>query len=382
MATVNSLWNPDWMKQNPQGQWEVSWARCYAPKPQIAWEQQAVLAPQIHRLFHTNHSYCDVHTAVSPMARVDYDYRVPEAAMMKGVIKRYGMLLMNERNAYNGPVYSEGGNHWWYAGLTDGNYANERLLELPIFPDFSLLKIHPLEMDAGNTGTGYQYLSYSLAYGNLGILSQGNDAVMRYAFLQPIQNAFVMIPVRRILYHSEGVFYNASDAIKKDLLRAPKLLVEYESGLQTYINFGKVPWVVEAEGLTYCLPQYGFLAYIPRKNLKSMSVLSETGKRIDYVYSNELYYFKSDDEDIDGILGGRGNYMLKKENFGWEIIPLDMDANISFDISLIGLNCNEIKIVGVDREGNVIDELPGRFNSKITFLHQPKFYKYLVVPIK
>ena len=66
MATVNALWNADWMKQNPQGQWEVSWARCYAPKPQIAWEQETVLAPQIHRLFNTNFSYCDVHTAISP----------------------------------------------------------------------------------------------------------------------------------------------------------------------------------------------------------------------------------------------------------------------------------------------------------------------------
>ena len=66
-------------------------------KPQIAWEQQAILAPQIQKLFNTNHSYCDVHTAISPISRVDFDHRVPDAAMMKGVYNRYGMLLMNER---------------------------------------------------------------------------------------------------------------------------------------------------------------------------------------------------------------------------------------------------------------------------------------------
>ena len=121
-APVNALWNPDWVKQGPKGEWEVSWSRCYAPKPQIAWEQEAILAPQIAKLFNTNHSYCDVHTAVAPSTRVDYDYRTPDAGMMRGVIARYGMLLMNERKAYNGPVFSEGGNHWWYAGLADGNY--------------------------------------------------------------------------------------------------------------------------------------------------------------------------------------------------------------------------------------------------------------------
>lgn len=380
MTTVNALWNPNWMKQNPQGQWEVSWARCYAPKPQIAWEQQAILAPQIHRLFNTNHSYCDVHTAVSPMSRVDYDYRVPEAGMMKGVIKRYGLLLMNERNAYNSPVYSEGGNHWWYAGLADGNYANEQLLELPVFPDFSLLKIHPLEMDAANTGEGYQYLAYALAYGNQGILSQGNDAIMRYAFLQPLQNDFVMIPVKQIRYCSEGAFYDTSDAIKKDILHTPQLLIEYESGLNTYVNFSKSPWKIEVEGIIYTLPTYGFFAYNPGKNLKSMSILSETSKRIDRVYSNELLFFKSDEEIPEGKLCGKGNYLLKKETFGWEIIPLDKDTQISFDLSLIGLKDSRVKIVGVDRDGKVLNELQERFHTKVSFAHQPIFYKYQIIP--
>ncbi len=380
MATVNALWNADWMKQNPQGQWEVSWARCYAPKPQIAWEQETVLAPQIHRLFNTNFSYCDVHTAISPMSRVDYDYRVPEAAMMRGVIKRYGMILMNERDAYNGPVYSEGGNHWWYAGLVDGNYANEQLLELPVFPDFSLLKIHPLEMDASNAGADYQYLAYALAYGNQGILSQGNDAVVRYAFLQPLQNNYVMIPVRQISYCSEGLFYDASDAIKKNLLRNPQLFIEYESGLRTYINFGEKPWIVEAEGTTYHLPQYGFLAYMPGQILKCMSVFSKTDKRTDRVYSDKLYYFKSDGEIVDETLGGSGSYLLKKETFEWEIIPLDVKTDIAFDLSLLGLECNKVKIVGVDKYGNMIDELPESFSLKVVFAHSPKYYKYLIIP--
>ena len=43
-------------------------------------------------------------------------------------------------------------------------------------------------MDAANTGQGHQYICYAMAYGNIGILSDGVDAVTRYAFLQPIQD--------------------------------------------------------------------------------------------------------------------------------------------------------------------------------------------------
>ena len=117
----------------PDGEWQVSWSRCYAPKPQIAWEQEVIFAPKIQKMFNTNHSYCDVHTAVSPMSRVDYDYRVPGAGTFRHVINCFGLLLMNESKTY-GPVYSEGGNHWWYAGLLDGNYANGNLDKLPVFP--------------------------------------------------------------------------------------------------------------------------------------------------------------------------------------------------------------------------------------------------------
>ena len=134
-------------------------------------------------------------------------------------------------------MYSEGGHHWWYAGLLDGNYANDNLLNLPIFPDFSLLKIHPLEMDAANTGNGYQYICYALAYGNIGILSDGTDAVVRYAFLQPMQEDYVMIPVKNIAYNEKGHWYDSSEALKRSLLKSSCLKVEYASGLENICKF-------------------------------------------------------------------------------------------------------------------------------------------------
>lgn len=379
LSPVNALWNPDWIKQGPNGEWEVSWARCYSPKPQIAWEQEAILAPQIHKLFNTNHSYCDVHTAISPMSRVDYDYRTPEAGMMKGIIKRYGMLLLNEKRVYNGPVYSEGNNHWWYAGLTDGNYANDNLLNLPVFPDFSLMKIHPLEMDAANTDKGYTYLAYALAYGNIGILAEGNEGVSRYAFLQPLQSEYVMIPIRKIEYFSNGKSYSSSEAIINNLLKAPQLYLEYESGLKVYVNFGQEDWVVNADNRSFTLPTHGFVAYLPDGSLQSSSTIID-GKRCDEVYSKDLYYLNTL-QKREAPLGGDGNYLLKKEKFSWEIIPLQEGSEINFDLKLMGLENYEVNVISLDKEGEIMDAPIQSFTTRVCMQHQAGVYKYQVVPV-
>src|SRR5690606_35019877 len=95
-----------------------------------------------------------------------------------------GKLLLNEREVYQGPVYSEGKRHWFYAGLVDGNYGqmnHPQSSEIPFLVDFDLLKMHPLEMDAGMGMPSMffkdgaepnldQYLATTLAYGHIGLL--------------------------------------------------------------------------------------------------------------------------------------------------------------------------------------------------------------------
>jgi hypothetical protein len=379
MAPVNALWQPDWMQLEPNGGWQVSWSRCYSPKPQIAWEQEAILAPQIHELFGTNHSYCDVHTAISPLSRVDYDSRVPDAGMMRGVYNRYGMLLMNERKAYNGPVYSEGGHHWWYAGLLDGNYANDDLTNLPVFPDFNLLKIHPLEMDAANTGKDHQYICYAMAYGNLGILSEGTEAVMRYCFLQPMQEDYVMIPVTDITYYANGKAYNSSDALKLGLMKAPQLRVTYASGLQTYINFGESNWDVEIAGQQITLPHDGFYTYVPTTDKRSSSILHD-GKRLDEVYSPDLYYLNTHGRTIDSKLGGNGHYLIKREKFGWEVIPLDESTTIKFELSLLANDIKKAMIIGTNSTGKHLNVNFKSEDGMVNIQPVKGVYKYQIIP--
>ncbi|MFA5814276.1 MAG: hypothetical protein WC865_01460 [Bacteroidales bacterium] len=383
-APVNALWNEDWVRRSYLGGWGPAWSRCYAPKVSIGWEQEAILAPQIQKIYGTNFSYCDVETCISPMDRVDYDYRAPGAGKFRSVFEYVGLTVMNERRAYQGPVYSEGGTHWFYAGLVDGNYAYMDN-KLPVFPDFQLLKIHPLEMDGMANVSGDEYIPYALAFGTIGILSEGRDAIRRYAFLQPLQNSYSMIPVTEISYFDGNSLVSSSEAVRKDLIAAPKIHIKYQSGLQVFSNLSKDSWSVEANGVTYTLPKNGVLSYLPENNLLAYSVEnknSATNKRLDRVFSDDLYYLDTYGEEVTGNLAGNGSYMIKKEKFGWEIIPVENTKTIDFDLSLIGLKDLGVDIKAVDENGNtikIINENP--MSGKVYFEHNPDYYKYQICPV-
>ena len=70
--------------------------------------------------------------------------------------------------------------------------------------------------------------------------------------------------------------------------------------------------------MSYKLPKYGFYDCSANGKLHSSSVIANNGKRHDVVYGDDLYYLNTDGEYINDELGGRGNYMLKKEKFGWQ----------------------------------------------------------------
>lgn len=292
------------------------------------------------------------------------------------------MLLMNERKAYNGPVFSEGGNHWWYAGLADGNYANDDLEQLPVFPDFHLLKIHPLEIDAGNRGKEHAYLAYTLAYGNIGILSEGLDAVRRYAMLQPVQDEYVMRKVRSIEYADEnGTLLNSSQAAIKKLFTKPRLKVVYETGFEIFVNFSEQNWKLDVDSGTITLPQYGFYVRKPRSDLVSSSVLSaQSGKRLDMVKSKDLYYVNTHGAKISGDLAGKGEYILKKEKFGWEIIPLADDSEIDIDMSLLSITGKNISFEQLDADGKRIGSVDNTSGSRIILSPEKQVEKYRIIP--
>ena len=200
--------------------------RCYAPKPARAVEYCARLAPQIQEKFQFSTAYCDVHTAVAPWHRVDYDARVPGAGTFAAVFYAYGEIMLHQKKAWNGPVYSEGNYHWFYMGLTDGNYGQDqsyRPAENPWLVDFDLRKMHDLgcnfgmgnlEMFYANVpqprGTPEQrdaeidrFLAATVAFGHPGFLvmegGMGN-ALRSYYMLQQLHSRYCLANAADIRY--------------------------------------------------------------------------------------------------------------------------------------------------------------------------------------
>lgn len=393
-APVNEKWNPDWVTREPDGNWQVAWARCYAPKPMVALEQQAILAPVIKKTLGPNHSYCDVHTSKSPMTRVDYDHRVPGAATFRRTFECFGLLLLNERNAYKAPVFSEGYNHWWWAGLTDGNYANYIPLinSIPLFPEFQLYKIHPLQMDAGNLpAEGAEYLAYTLAHGHIGILAGStSEMVKRYAVLQTLQDHYVMIPVKRISYFDDqGNEHDSSSAIKKGLNEQAKIKIEYDNGFTVHVNFSSSKWRVKAMDKVFTLPLHGFLAFTGDGKTYALSgscdhfISDENDYRVDLVVSDSQYYFDTYGAHVKtGDFEAQGRLFFKKDRFGWEIIPADDFERFAFNKGVIGLENLNVIIEGVDEEDLPVEDAPvNGSNGLVNMVHKNKtIFKYRVIP--
>ena len=151
-SPMNAYWSRDRVARKGDGSMQTAWVRCYGPKPVFAPQMCEEIAPVAQAKFAFNTAYCDVHTAVTPYGRTDYDARVPGAATFAQTFYAWGELMLLQKKFWGGPVYSEGGRQFFYSGLADGNYAQDGGYDfhtLPWIVDFDVLKIHPLECNFG-----------------------------------------------------------------------------------------------------------------------------------------------------------------------------------------------------------------------------------------
>ncbi len=72
-APVNALWNEDWLNRMPGGGWQQAWFRCYTLKPANAVGISRAMTSVMQNKFNPTAGGPDVHTAVNPWSRVDYD---------------------------------------------------------------------------------------------------------------------------------------------------------------------------------------------------------------------------------------------------------------------------------------------------------------------
>jgi hypothetical protein len=280
-------------------------------------EYCARLAPQIQEKFRFSTAYCDVHTAVAPWHRVDYDPRVPGAGTFAAVFYSYGEIMLLQKKAWHGPVYSEGNYHSFYMGLTDGNYGQDqsyRPAENPWLVDFDLRKMHDLgcnfgmgnlEMFYANAaqprGTAEQrdaeidrFLAATVAFGHPGFLvmegGYGN-ALRSYYLLQQLHSRYCLTNATDIRYvTADGRLLDTSRAVASGAFQRSQVVTRYADGTVTAANGSRSERLrCEAFGHKLDLPPNGYAGWAADGAIEVLS--SDTqGHRADYAVTPAYLY--------------------------------------------------------------------------------------------
>ncbi len=401
-APVNEHWDEDYVTRMPDGNWRSAWARCYNPKPSRAVELEAKLAPIIQQKFQLNTAYCDVHTAVQPWSYCDFDARVPGAGTFAATFYAYGEIMLHQKKTWNGPVYSEGNNHWYYCGLTDGNYGQDqaaRLDENPWLVDFDLRKLHPLccNFGMGNPGMFFgrkerlgdtpaerearldQFLAATLAFGHTGFLvREGGTAhtVRSYFTVQQVHKHYAQETADEIRYaDAEGNLLDTSAAVASGAFKRSQVRTRYSNGLTVTVNGHPAEnWPIDG----FLLPPNGWcIAGTPDVPITAFSALID-GHRVDYVDAPEYLY-----------VDGRGRFTHfekaaadgqaiahKRRNGTFEVIPVEGCAD--FGISLDGRTATA---VALDVDGKEMGPAETRFSRGLVYVTPVlSAFSYILTP--
>jgi hypothetical protein len=241
-------------------------------------------APEIHWRYGTTAGYLDVHSSVVPWHQLDHEASQPMAAMELAKVQNDSALFQFMRDTHQGPIFGEGANHFYWAGLCDAVEAQVQGGEdHQAFLDLDLLRIHPRMVNHGmgyyerwfrsgynhqlgfETGTMEQidkYRAMELAYGHAGFVGTPHDhnwhwVVREHHLMHPVQRLYGTARPVEILYEAAGQLVTASAALPAG--DTARQRIRYESGLTLWVNWKAEPWSVEGR----TLPQWGFLAKGP-----------------------------------------------------------------------------------------------------------------------
>ncbi len=358
-APVNGHWSEDAVTRRSDGGWMTAWPRCYNLKPARAVEFEAKLTPIIKRKFTLSTAYCDVHSALRPWFYLDYDARVPGAGSFTSTFYAYGEIFLHQKKVWGGPVYSEGGHHWYYCGLVDGNYAQDRHMLLsknPWLVNFDLLKIHPLSCNFGIGGIGMffgpsygingmpngtieeldHFMAATLAFGHTGFLVFGigmPGAVQSYYPIQQVFSRYSQQDAADIRYcSSTGRLIDTSSAVATGEYERSQIVTTYQDGFKVTVNgHQSETWIIDGN----VLPPNGWYVEDPSDTLTAFSK-SVDGRRIDYVDSPAYLYANGRGEFTRfGKCACNGQLLARKLDDGrLEVIPVN--STIAFAVALAG----------------------------------------------
>ncbi len=402
-APVNGFWTPDLVSRTAENQLQGAWMRCYAPKPARAVEFCERLAPEIERKFGFSTAYCDVHTCVSPWSRVDYDARVPGAGTFAATFYAYGEIMLLQKAAWGGPVYSEGGHHAFYCGLTDGNYAQDqryRPAENPWLVDFDLRRLHDLGCNfgmgnpdmffAGDVKRGRRtlagddewldhFLAATVAFGHPGFLTLDGgmpNALRGYYMLQQLHSRYCLTNADSIRYaDADGRLLDTTAAVASGAYRRSQIVTRYADGTITAVNGHPDERLrVRAFGRDLDLPPRGYAGWTEDGAIE-VSSGDRDGRRADYAATPAYLY-------VDGR--GRFTRFARAASDGIGICRF-LPGGAAEVIPIAGADCgfafDAASAVALDRETREIGPAKVRRSRGLTFVAPvTNAFSYRLIP--
>lgn len=262
--------------QNPLG------VQSYATKPSWMVANAETQSPNIKSTYGTTATFLDVHSSIPVSQYVDMDAKSPGAGTFAAWMSGNQALWSYERSVYKGPVLGEGYHHWFYSGLLDGVEAQFGAGDVPqnadssapLFVDFDLLKIHPLQ---ANHGMGYYsrwtssqsanmttaqmdaYRTQEIAFGHQPYLGSPiwyniADALIESDLVGPVAAEYGTSQLSSTSYLVNGTWSTASVAARAGSFQ--QVQVQYQNGLTVVAN--TAPSTLTWNQIS--IPQFGWAA--------------------------------------------------------------------------------------------------------------------------
>ncbi len=338
----------------------------FAARPDLYVTIASGQSPEIHRRYHTSASFLDVNSSTFPWWRADLNANAPRAGMFSSYSKASSDLWAFERKSHAGPVFGEGKEHWFWSGQLDGVEAQLGAEEIksdkpdyPLFLNFDLLKIHPLQV---NHGMGYYarwlpsgrtireailmdaYRMQEIAFGHAPFIGAElwdkiPQVLVEQDLIGSVAKRYCTASVHSIRYQVNEVWTNTNAAIAaNDWSRAE---VTYSNGDKIAANTRKEPLVWQ--GIS--IPQYGWAA-------KGADLLAFTaaigGQIVDYAETAGTYFANArnqKDAEYSGLLAAPKVKQFKQTGRGRAEIQVDWDVLNQADPKTL---TNFVHFVGAD----------------------------------
>jgi hypothetical protein len=308
-------YTPTQIMRNADGSLLEAWfnaatgIQSFATKPGLFVSMAETQSPSIHANYGTNMTFIDVNSSAMPWWRTDEDPTAAGNGMFGTYRDGSAALWAYERGVHKGPVFGEGKYHWFWSGLLDGVEAQfgaestpiTNGMTAPLFVDFDLTRIHPLQ---ANYGMGFYdrwvagggtitttlqldaYRMQEIIFGHNPFMTDDlwcsvPRALLEQNLVSPVAARYVPQTPTSIVYAVNGVWADASAAAKAGDFSLAK--VYYPNGDTIIANSrsSTLAW----GGLQ--LPQYGWAAV--GSGLSAYTAVVG-GQVADYVQTHQAIY--------------------------------------------------------------------------------------------